>query len=275
MTPEYKSAKMKVKNIILNGRSITLLDDSDLIGGTKDRAMFDFLEGLSKKNNKIYFPASANGLGMVSASLAGNKLRKMGINIEINIYTQFFGESSSVLYSRELGSNVKVYNKPFSDIYKILENECKAAGGIEIKLGGDDNAFEKLLINSFSSINVIKNKNTSHIWLIYGSGTIYRAMSKVFNKCIYHLVVVGKSPREIRDQDKVYISEIKFYDKAKKEPPYKTELTYDGKLWDIITEQDVYTEYINVHTEYINIYIFNVGYLPKQRFKRFERCVPF
>lgn len=261
---------MKIKEIKIENKSIILLDDSDNIGGTKDRAMGKFLKSVIKKNQttRIFFPASPNGLGMVSASLAANKLRNKGYDIEMNIYTQYYDNASSVLFSKELGSNVKVYDKPFREIYQILEDECKSVNGIEISLGGSNKVFKKIMESNIKKLSLpIINSSDSHIWLVHGSGTIYNTMCKVFDKCIFHVVVVGKNPpqKSIRKQDFVYKSKYKFYESTRDPPPYKTELTYDGKLWEILKK--------NI-TEG-NIYIWNVGYLPKYRYERFSKCEPF
>jgi len=271
---------MKLPNLLtikLNNHNIQVIDDSVLLAGTKIRAMVPFMKQtlIKDKPNNIFFPASANGLGMLALSQAAHHLRtKYKYNITVNIYTQYY-ESSTVKLSRKFGSIVHVLDKPMREIYKILESDAKLVPNpIEISLGGDNKLFIDIFTQKLAHIlNHFKVPNTpnTHFWIVYGSGTLYRALSNTLDQVVFHLVVVGKKPHlsETHDEAKVkiYYAPQPFYESPPVDllPPFDTESTYDGKIWQfLIKEIDKYDG---------STYVWNVGCLPKKRFKRYQDLI--
>ena len=263
--------KPTIIEIPYHNKIITVISDHKLLGGTKQRAMTKYLRSVLDKNEltTILFPAAANGLGMVAMANAYNELNGE-YKIKLIIFTQKY-ESSSVVMARKLGAEVLVYDKPFRDIYKIQEEYAKKVQNpLMIELGGNDKRYINILAKEIKQVIdylQIPNRENIHIWLVYGSGTLYSSFIKYLDKPVYHLVVVGKKPKFIREGDKVYYAKEGFYEDAKIKAPYPTENSYDGKIWEqLINEQYNYKPDDK-------IYIWNVGQLPKYKFAEYRNFI--
>jgi hypothetical protein len=252
--------ELKVKN-----RPVYIIDDSKLLGGSKYRAMLPFLKTILKKNkpNYIFFPGAANGLGMLALSLAASELKK-DYDIQVHIYTQYY-ETPIVKLCKTLGSHVHVYKKKFKDIYKIIDEDKKKVSKynpIEINLGGDNKEFINIFKKELSKVikkHNIKNSSNTHIWVVYGSGTLYKTLIQILDKAIFHLVEVGKKITYVRKQDKIYESKMGFYQEPEKEflPPYDTIKSYDAKIWQFLVK--------NIDKYEGDTYVWNVGKEPDEK----------
>lgn len=242
--------------------AVTVLDDSDFYGGTKERAMGEFLLSvIDVRNAHIHFPAASNGLGMVALTRAVNLLRKSGLNITAHIYSNGI-MSSSIAYCKDNGAVMHFYpNKPLREIYPLITaNVEQTPGGVEVSLGGDNPVYIEIFATKLQRLNLCAGLTEVNMWLVYGSGTIYAAMQRAYPQFTFHLVVVGRKPGVIRPQDKVYVAPQTFYELADVKPPYKTELTYDGKIWQFVLKHQMN-----------NVFVWNVGYLPKLREKKYSQ----
>jgi hypothetical protein len=246
-------------------RQIIVIDDGVLVGGTKQRAMGEFMASVLPRDKPIhvFFPASPNGLGCLALALGAADLRKCGYDITPHIYSQYY-KSSSLEMSKENGADVHVYKEPFREIYKIMEKDMKKYdNAIEVSLGGNNPKYIEVLAEKMKEqvLRVPNWQDFKHFWLVYGSGTLYKSLLKNFPQFTYHLVVVGKSIKEVRMNDKVYEAPSDFYKPAHIKPPYKTEMSYDGKIWEfLMRESDP-------------ALVWNVGYLPKDRYPgKYDDC---
>ncbi len=101
------------------------------------------------------------------------------------------------------------------------------------------------------------NVNPRRIWLVVGSGTTLNSLYKVFPKTFFNAVQVGKKVWEDQmdlTRTKLYISDEKFWNVAKIQPPYATVATYDAKAWKYILKYGRDGDYIwNVGKDIIQI----------------------
>jgi hypothetical protein len=75
-----------------------------------------------------------------------------------------------------------------------------------------------------------------------GSATILNALYNVFPNIFFNVVQVGKKiwPDQIDpNRTKIHISDERFADIAKIQPPYSTVKTYDAKLWKYVLKYDM------------------------------------
>jgi len=238
---------------------INVIDDSVLKCGTKERAMYEFLlqKVVSKKNTFIGMSGSSNGLGMVAFSEAIGKLKKKH-RVEANIYTQKTNQIfKSLEYIQNTGKvGVRVVDGQFRKIYEVLERDLKDkrrnAYTFEVTLGGDDDLFMKILyIKLRPIVQCLNIPQNAHMFIAYGSGTLYRVLSKIRSDIVYHLVVIGKKPHNIRDTDILHFHKTTLYTEMP-DPGFPTVLSYDAKAY----YESVAFKKRNAD---LSIYMWNVG----------------
>lgn len=101
-------------------------------------------------------------------------------------------------------------------------------------------------IKSAMPENILKSP-PKRIWLVAGSATILSSLYQVFPTTFFCVVQVGKKiwPDQLDlTRTKLYISEEKFWEVAKLQPPYPTVNTYDAKLWKFVLEDGIDGDYI-------------------------------
>jgi hypothetical protein len=85
------------------------------------------------------------------------------------------------------------------------------------------------------------------MWVVGGSATLLNALYKVFPDTVFKVVQVGKKiwPDQLDlKRTELFVSDEKFTDVAKIQPPYPTVKTYDAKLWKYVLEHGEDGDYV-------------------------------
>ena len=224
-------------NIIINSKNIkfNVFRDDELIGGTKQRAMVPVLQKI-KKSTFIY-AGPPQGYAQIalafSARLTHKKsvlfLNKMYNLTDLTKYALSFNtdDNPDVVTLNEINGNLKktqscaeVYHKNNSDSYLL-------------SFGGGESIYIKELTRALKR-SISSKIKPKRIWIVGGSCTILKVLYDIFPTTEFHVVQVGKKIWEDQMDNKrttLYISDEKFADIAKEQPPYASVPTYDAKLW--------------------------------------------
>lgn len=222
-------------NIESNNIKFKVFRDDELIGGTKQRAMIPVMQKI-KKSTFIY-AGPPQGYAQIalaySARLTHKKsvlfLNKMHTLTDLTKFALSFNTAGNpdVVKLNEINGNLKhvqenaeIYHKNHSDSYLL-------------SFGGDEAVYVKELKKALRKAIPLKIK-PKRIWLVAGSGTILKVLYDIFPKTEFHVVQVGKKIWDDQLDIKrttLYISDERFSDVAREQPPYRSVPTYDAKLW--------------------------------------------
>ena len=84
------------------------------------------------------------------------------------------------------------------------------------------------------------------MWVTASTGTITDALYKVFPETLFMIVFVGHQREDYfnKKRMKVFISPQKFRQHPNILPPYRSEPSYDGKIWQFIKKNGKNNDYI-------------------------------
>lgn len=209
--------------------------DDELIGGTKQRAMIPMFEKIKK--SVFIYAGPPQGYAQIALSFAAklthkkavlflNKLPRptdltnfaMGFNSDGNRDIVTLYEVSGDL--KKAQECAKTYNDETPDSYLL-------------SFGGNEKPFINALTKSLHKAIPV-DINPKRIWLVAGSATILNVLYIIFPDTEFHVVQVGKKIWDDQldlTRTTLYISDEKFSDVAREQPPYPSVKTYDAKLW--------------------------------------------
>lgn len=241
-----------------DGRKFNIIRDDFLPGGTKQRIMGDLLSNSSA--TEFVYAGPSFGYAQVALSFVAKHLGKKA--------TLFIEKqkpmTSLTRRAKEYGATVhEISDRGRPALLKVVQER---AGEYVEKIKKD----KSILCNHYielipfglytpefieSLAKQIKNalptelidKPPGKIWLAAGSATILNALYKVFPNTEFGIVQVGKTiwPDQIDEaRTTKYVSDQKFWEVAKIQPPYPTVKTYDAKIWKYVMEYGKSGDYV-------------------------------
>lgn len=226
---------LNIHTIAYAGRTFTLIQDTYLPAGTKQRGIKFFYKLKADGYNEIVTYGTAYGYGQVAVAHCCNYI---GIKCTVFISKEV-PRTKMTQYAIELGANIiEVDVEEGSHITTgILARHAReyAATKENIKLmdmGLYDEDFIAALADNIAKVSV--NLNPKRIWVAGGSGTLARALALAFPAAKINVVQVG---RKLFDDilenvnHKIYVCNDPFRRKADVLPPYTALEHYDAKVW--------------------------------------------
>jgi len=221
---------------------LTLMDDGQCVGGTKQRLLGALLETVSQR--EVIYAGPSSGYAQVAlgyaAKLYGKKrvvflngspddlklpLCRMALafGVDIKVGTGYCtlqdAEAKALAYAKEDPNNRLVL--PF---------------GLRTERGEHTfNVFQKALSECVSDFS----RPPVRLWLVAGSGFIFDVLHSIWPSTKFMVVQVGKKVwREVLEGKdyELFIAPERFGDTAKHQPPYRTVPWYDAKLWQFVQE---------------------------------------
>jgi hypothetical protein len=228
---EYKNIKFKV------------FRDDKLTGGTKQRALVPLM--LKSKKDTFVYAGPVTGYAQVSVAYSAFLTRKKAVLF----LAKQLERTSLTKYAATFQKNVEIKEIQDGHLKKIQEiatQYAKETSSYQIAFGGDSPDYIKELYKSLTK--ALPHKlNPKRIWLVAGSATILKVLYKIYPNTHFNVVQVGKKiwpDQIIADKTTLYISDEKFMEVAKKQPPYPTVATYDAKLWTFFKQHGQSGDYI-------------------------------
>jgi hypothetical protein len=221
-------------------KTLHLIDDGELFGGTKMRFMLLYVSQIKKK--EIVYAGPDSGMAQIVLGVAGllfNKKVTIFVNtskqLKYKPYLVHFG-MSQLNINYDFSDNPK--GRTLKETQTAAEEYCNAKDNknrycVPFGLLTDEfiTLFSNILTESLKDIQPPKR-----LWLVVGSGMILKTLQNVWPETDYQCVQVGKKVYEdqLRKNDTLYIAPEYFTSKAIHQPPYDTIPWYDAKLWQFV-----------------------------------------
>ncbi len=217
-----------------------VIRDDYLIGGTKQRLVYKFME---KSNcDTFVYAGPYQGYAQIALSYCAYVMKKKAIIVLDKIKPRSHLTEKALKYNPKLIEIENGYLKKLQEIAMNLKAEktCILPFGL--------NNPELILMLAKQIIKASpKELNPKRLWLVAGSTTLLNALYIVFPFTHFCVVQVGKKVWDDqlkKERTTLYISEEKFEDIAKEQPPYPTVKTYDAKLWTFVMKYGIEGDYI-------------------------------
>ena len=262
---ELINKKINILNFNTNNKNITVFDDSEMLFGSKMRAIIEYLDNY-KFDTLVLFDFDASYGQIVVAYYALIR------SISRVIFMLPLKNDKCTQFALSIFPNIEIYSyedikldpsiSNFRNLKMFAETIAKETNGFLIPTGLKDSLFINILAKQLKEHidpNLL-NKNID-ILMVYGSGTIYRTLTKIFTNAKFHIVQSGAEskiddmPKEIVERTTRYISTYDFRERIDLRKhlsidrlPYSTIDNYDAKVYEFIDK-------INAK----DIYVFNVG----------------
>jgi hypothetical protein len=252
VTSPIEMKNNKIKNLNLNpeivvkpykiqNKNIFVIRDDLLIGGTKQRGLFELLQLKDLENvTEFVYAGPVSGFAQIALSYCCNILNKKStlfLAKQQNNYHKF--TKKAISYNAEVHDVLPV-NALLSKVQykakKYVNEQQKLGNNVEyIPFGFDFYNFEFLLTKQIEKAwNYIEIPH--RLWLVIGSGLILKVLGKIFPTTYFLVIQVGKSvteeiKREFSGRVTFFKAPEKFYEETKILPPYPSVKNYDAKLW--------------------------------------------
>lgn len=235
---------LNVIDISNNEKTFHLIQETHLFAGSKQRGI-KFFEQLKEHGYKeVVTCGTTHGYGQVAVALC---CKQVGLLCTIFL-PKTFPRTSMTNLALELSANIKDMDN-YPSIGKLTQQVINYCSNDKFKkiinLGLDHPDFIQAVAD-----NIELNKgniNPKRIWLAVGSGTLLRAIHKVFPNCHFCIVQVGRHiyPDILEGiKHTIYKCSQPFTEKTKVIPPYTSLHNYDAKVWQFVIKYGEDGDYI-------------------------------
>lgn len=218
-----------------SGYDMTLIDESHLIGGSKQRALIGYIADI--KQEELVYAGPSTGYAQIAiaycALLSGKTARIFIDQAYINplsAMARTLGATIVPFNSRDSGSSrLKIIQKQ-AEIY--VDHDCDRAH--LLPFGMDHPDVKKLYEIAFEPLRSYKPKR---IWVVAGSGMIFSTLSRIWPDAEFMIVQVGKTvwpDQLVGIKHQLFVSTYAFSERISETPPYNTLMNYDAKVWPFI-----------------------------------------
>jgi hypothetical protein len=220
-----------VESITVGTKTIRVVRDDLLPGGTKRRVLREWLPRLTAETGKrrFVYAGPAYGFAQVALALA---CRDTGLEAVVLVPERKELHSRSMA-ARDAGATV--IQVPFGRL-SVLEARAREYatehGAVLLPFGMDSREFMSGLIE------VVRNsgEEPSEVWCVAGSGVLSRALGEAWAEAHVNAVRVGTSRAVVPDRATVYEATEPFEDDAVEPPPFPSCSNYDAKAWQFIVK---------------------------------------
>ncbi len=244
VSPEFRVGPIKHPK----GFDMTLVDESPLIGGSKQRALVGFISDIKKA--ELVYAGPSSGYAQVAIAYCSLLTGKTA-----RIFTDAYESQSHQLnrIAREFGATIVYFDgisgggddKPISrlkQIQKRAENYVdKNPNAYLLPFGMDSPVVRDLYTLAFAPLRKYSPKR---LWVVAGSGMIFSTLARIWPETEMMIVQVGKTvwPDQLNGiKYQLFVSPYAFSECIRETPPYNTLMSYDAKVWPFIlslAEQD-------------------------------------
>lgn len=222
--------------------TLTLMDDGQCIGGTKQRLLGTLLQDIPQQ--EIIYAGPGSGYAQVALGFSAALYNKKGV--------LFMNGSPSDLSSplcrmaQAFGVDIKVGEQ----YWTLQEAEARALAyvqedptnrvalpfGLRQDRGQHTfNVFNKAMTSCLRSFP----RPPARLWIVAGSGFIFDVLHSIWPSTKFMIVQVGKKVwREVLEGKdyELFVAPERFGDAGLQQPPYSSVPWYDAKLWQFVLQ---------------------------------------
>ena len=237
---------ISVSDFIHNKNTIHVIRDDYIIGGTKCRAVIQFIQSILKLHlhtTELIYLGASNGYAQIALAYG---LQLLKSDIKLRLYAQIVPNLSDVKKLQSLTTYLypnTTYihlQKSFKDIWPLVDSHLELhPNTLLLPFGMDDIKFKNCLSESLTPhLETFINK-IPRMWMVIGSGVLFSVLYAILVNTHFCLVQVGKEV-DVSKYDPgrytLYKSKSRLYEAVNAHIPYCTTKSYDGKIWEFESE---------------------------------------
>ena len=209
-----------LEKITAGGKTITVVRDDLLTGGTKEAALLGFIRDLPEQ--ELVYAGPRQGYAQIALAAACAVAGKKA--------TLFLAESKALHTRTEKaishGANI-ITAKPgyLSVVQSRARKYCEETGARMMPFGLACEEMVAAIAERAASIPF----TPSEVWSVAGSGTLQRGLQRAWPSAKFYAVQIGKEPDA--GIAEVIIAPEKYEQSAKEPPPFPSCSNYDAKAW--------------------------------------------
>ena len=195
--------------------------DDLLPGGTKMRLMLPYLA--ERHEMEFVYASPAYGYAQVALAHCTRMLNK-----KATIFTAK-RKKPHELTLRAKAAGARIFMVPhgyLSNVQSKANKYCQDTGAKQLPFGANIPQAINFLVEDIKRVNFTPDI----VWTVAGSGTLTRALQKVWPEAEFHAVIVGTESADI-GRAKKYKAPEKFEQAARRPPPFPSSAWYDAKAW--------------------------------------------
>jgi len=210
----------KLETFTVNGKSISVVRDDLLTGGTKEAALLSFIEALPQR--ELVYAGPRQGYAQIALAAACQATGRKA--------TLFIAQSkvkhSRSLKAAELGAELHEVPCGYLTVVQARAREyCRETGARMLPFGLACDEMERAIESRARDLNI----SPLEVWSVAGSGTLQRGLQRAWPLAKFYAVQIGKPPQAGRAE--VIVAPEKYEQDAKLPPPFPSCLNYDAKAW--------------------------------------------
>lgn len=216
----------KIETITVDGKSIMIVRDDLLVGGTKEAALLCFIATLPCQ--ELVYAGPRQGYAQIALASACKAIGKKA--------TLFIAQSATKhprsLKAQALGAELREVPCGYLTVVRARAREyCKETGAQMLPFGLACEEMEAAIQARATALNIAPQE----VWSVAGSGTLQRGLQRAWPQAKFYAVQIGKPPQAGRAQ--VLIAKEKYEQAAKMPPPFPSCSNYDAKAWRFMKER--------------------------------------
>lgn len=207
------------------GRGVIVRDDY-LPGGTKQRGLIPYL--LNHFGNEFVYASPAYGYAQIALAISAQIAGKRA--------TVFTAKRKTphplTLKAHRLGAKIiQVQNGYLNVVQKRAKDYAQTTGAYYLPFGVNVPDIAEAITAAAQELDI----NPPEVWTVSGSGTLTRALQKVWPQARFYTILIGKTGINTGIAKRYYAPE-SFEQGAKAPPPFPSCKNYDAKAWQFFTQ---------------------------------------
>ncbi len=222
---------------LLETNGFTIIDESKLPGGTKQRALLSLLATVQE--SEVIYAGSGYGYAQIALAYIGKMLGKR-ITIFAQVKEPRMANDTNFRFidtARQWGATVHVRVGPLASVNQEAQRYHKSVtDSYLLGFGFHSPEMMQHMVRALEPLKTLFGSPPKRMWLACGSCTLLHSLHRMWPDTEYLIVQTGVEmfPDLLKDiaHYQVFPNGTPFLDKAVHLPPYDSVLHYDAKIWE-------------------------------------------
>jgi hypothetical protein len=209
-----------IETIRTIGKTVTVVRDDLLVGGTKEAALVCFIGDLPE--NELVYAGPRQGYAQIALAAACRAVGKKATLVLAESKTPHSRTAKAVA----LGANVVTVKPGYLSVVQArARTYCETTGARMLPFGLACEDMVSAIATRARSIPV----TPTEVWSVAGSGTLQRGLQMAWPFARFFAVQIGKTPDVGKAE--VIVAAERYEQDAKFPPPFPSCSNYDAKAW--------------------------------------------